>query len=126
MTKVIPFKRPKPQPELLRRRGQRPLKRKLPSSSSRSAPNTWRGWHENFAAMRNTGSSVGMPLASASSAKRPGTGWDIAGLWTGPAKTLLNLIHLRLGLWIVRTAMERMNRSPRGRQPRSLPPFVGL
>ena len=39
---------------------------------------------------------------------------------------LLNLLQLRLGMWIVRTAMGRMNRSPRVRQPRSLPPFVGL
>jgi hypothetical protein len=40
--------------------------------------------------------------------------------------TLLNLLQLRLGMWIVRTAMERMNRPPRVRQPRSLPPFAGL
>jgi hypothetical protein len=39
--------------------------------------------------------------------------------------TLLNIIQLRLGLWISRTAMARMNRSrPHGREPRSLPPFI--
>jgi hypothetical protein len=39
--------------------------------------------------------------------------------------TLLNIIQLRLGMWIARTAMTRMNRArPHRRQPRSLPPFV--
>ena len=43
----------------------------------------------------------------------------------GRAMTLLNLLQLRLGVWIVRTAMERMDRGQRGGSPRSLPPFVG-
>jgi hypothetical protein len=39
--------------------------------------------------------------------------------------TLLNIIQLRLGLWISRTAMDRMNRAPpHRREPRSLPPFI--
>ena len=38
--------------------------------------------------------------------------------------TLLNLLQLRLGMWIARTAMERMEPRPARRQPRSLPPFV--
>ena len=45
---------------------------------------------------------------------------------TRPSLTLLNLLQLRFGMWIVRTAMERMIGSPRERQPRSLPPFVSL
>jgi hypothetical protein len=39
--------------------------------------------------------------------------------------TLLNIIQLRLGMWIARTAMTRMNRARRHRrEPRSLPPFI--
>jgi hypothetical protein len=39
--------------------------------------------------------------------------------------TLLNIIQLRLGMWIARTAMDRMNRARQHeRQPRSLPPFI--
>ena len=40
--------------------------------------------------------------------------------------TLLNLLQLRLGMGIVRAAMERMEPRPARQQPRSLPPFVGL
>jgi hypothetical protein len=39
--------------------------------------------------------------------------------------TLLDIIQLRLGMWIARLAMTRMNRVRRhDRQPRSLPPFI--
>jgi hypothetical protein len=38
---------------------------------------------------------------------------------------LLNLLQLRIGLWIARTAIERMEREhPPPREPRSLPPHI--
>jgi hypothetical protein len=38
--------------------------------------------------------------------------------------TLLNFLQLRLGMWICRKAMERMERHPPPREPRSLPPHI--
>jgi hypothetical protein len=39
--------------------------------------------------------------------------------------TLLNIVQLRLGMWIANTAIRRMDRARRHRRkPRSLPPFI--